>query len=327
MSNAPLISLVVPCYNEEDVFPLLREALLDTARRLEPRCRAEFVLVDDGSRDSTWKQIVDFACDDRRVRAVSFSRNFGHQAALTCGYDLAQGDAVVSMDADLQDPPETVLELVRKWEERDADIVYAVRSHREGEDAFKRWTAAAFYHLFQRLGVTGAPLNSGDFRLMSARAVAGLRNLREQHRYVRGMVGWLGFRTARVLYERKPRQAGVTKYPLRKMLAFAMDAIISFSSFPLRLSYFFACLAAIPVVLYLGYLVIRHVIFQVPLVPGWSSLILTVTLFGFLMLFCLGIMGEYIGRIYDQAKSRPLYLIREILQDGRAHSPNDPSKV
>jgi dolichol-phosphate mannosyltransferase len=318
----PLISLVVPCYNEAEVFPHLRAALVDLASRLEPRYRVEFVLVDDGSRDATWDLIVAFAAADPRVRAAALSRNFGHQTALTGGYDLARGDAVVSLDADLQDPPEVILQMIDEWQ-KGADVVFAIRSSREGETAFKRWTASVFYRLIRALGQTAAPANSGDFRLMSRRSVAALRQLREKHRYLRGLVGWIGFRTSRVEYDRKPRRAGVTKYPLRKMLAFALDAIVSSSALPLRLTYILAVVAALPFIGYLFYALVMHLFFGVELVTGWSSLILAVVTFGSLILFCLGLIGEYVGRIYEQSKDRPLYLVREVLdqvrEDGSAN--------
>lgn len=309
----PLISLVVPCYNEAEVFPHLREGLVDLAQRLESRYRVEFVLVDDGSQDTTWDQIVAFASADPRVRAAALSRNFGHQTALSGGYDLARGDAVVSLDADLQDPPEVVLQLVAEWE-KGADVVFAVRASREGDTPFKKWTARLFYRLIRSLGQTSTPADSGDFRLMSQRSVAALRRLREKHRYLRGLVGWIGFRTATVEYHRQPRRAGVTKYPFRRMLAFALDAIVSSSALPLRLTYVLAVTASLPFIAYLFVALVLHLFFDSPLVRGWSSLILAVVTFGSLILFCLGIIGEYVGRIYEQVKDRPLYLVREVLE-------------
>ncbi len=311
--NPKLISLVVPCYNEAEVFPLLREALVSLAAQLAPRYRVEFVLIDDGSRDNTWAQVLAFAAADPRVRGVTLSRNFGHQCALTCGYDLARGDAVVCLDADLQDPPEAVLAMVQQWE-KGADVVYGVRLSREGETVFKKATASLFYRLMQRIGDTPAPPNSGDFRLLSRRCLLALRQLREKHRYLRGLVGWVGFRTAQVEYHRKPRAAGVTKYPLWRMLGLALDAIVSSSALPLRLTYLLAVFAALPFIAYLFYAVVQHLFFGVALVPGWSSLVLAVVAFGSLILFSLGIFGEYLGRIYEQVKDRPLYLIREVSQ-------------
>ena len=311
--SKPLISLVVPCYNEAEVFPLLRKELVDLAETQKPGYRFEFIFIDDGSRDATWEQIMAFSAEDSRVRAIALSRNFGHQLALTCGYDLAQGDAVISLDADLQDPPETIPEMIAQWE-KGADIVYAVRTHRAGESRFKLWTAKWFYRLFHKMGKSDAPMDAGDFRLMSKRSVEAFRQLRERHRYIRGLVGWLGFRSATVAYERRSRPAGTTKYPLMRMAAFAMDGIVSLSSFPLRLSYLFAMFGSILVFGYLGWVVIKYLLWGELLVRGWTSTILVVTLFGSLTLFCLGIIGEYIGRIYEQSKNRPLYLIRDVIE-------------
>ena len=309
------ISIVIPCYNEEDVLPLLAAPLSSLADQLRQRYRVEVVLVDDGSVDKTWRLICDYARMDGRVRGMSLSRNFGHQAALTCGYDLATGDAVVCMDADLQDPPEVVREMVAKWE-GGADVVYAVRRSRTGESAFKLKTASLFYRLIRRMGATYVREDSGDFRLMSRRALDALNKLREQHRFIRGMVGWVGFRTAEVRYDRMARVAGVTKYPFRKMLRFAIDATVSFSSFPLRLAYLLSSALSLVFLGYLVYTLFLHFFFDRTLVPGWSSLIISITAFGAINLMCLGIIGEYIGRIFEQAKSRPLYLVGE-------HTRND----
>ncbi|MBI5248590.1 MAG: glycosyltransferase family 2 protein, partial [Desulfomonile tiedjei] len=307
----PLISIVVPCYNEEAVFPFLRQELVNLADSLKPRYRSEFVLIDDGSRDSTWDQMLTFASDDHRVAAISLSRNFGHQAALTCGYDLARGDAVVTLDADLQDSPEVVLDMVSEWE-KGADVVFAVRTQREGESAFKIWTARVFYRLLQFISQVKAPPDAGDFRLMSSRSVDALRKLRETHRYLRGMAGWLGFRTAIVKYRRKPRSLGTTKWPLLRMVRFAMDAIVSFSMLPLRLAYMMAGIVALLFSGYLLYALIRYIFYSEGFVTGWSSLIAAIIVLGVLNLLCLGIIGEYIGRIYEQSKDRPLYLVRQI---------------
>ncbi len=309
----PLISLVVPCYNEEDVFPYLKAALAGIADRLGAKFRVEMVLVDDGSKDATWQQICAFSQEDLRVRGVALSRNFGHQMALTCGYDLAEGDAVVSLDADLQDPPGVVLELVEKWQQG-YDVVYAVRKTRAGETRFKRWTAAIFYRIIRALGAAYVKPDTGDFRLMSRCSLDALRQMHEQHRFIRGMVGWVGFRTADVFYEREPRKAGQTKYPLRKILGFAVDAIVSFSTLPLRVSFLAALLLSVSILGYLGYAALKYVLFGVPLVPGWSSLILATVSLGTMNLICLGILGEYAGRIYEQVKQRPLYLVREVVR-------------
>lgn len=309
-SDKPLISIVIPCYNEEEVFPLLREEICAVARSLAPEYDTEIILIDDGSYDTTWAQIRAFAQNDNRVRGISLSRNFGHQLALTCGYDLARGDAIVSMDADLQDPPEVIFELVEQWR-NGADIVYAIRSKREGEKPFKLWTAKFFYGALRALGAHHVAPEAGDFRLLSKRALDALGKMREHHRFVRGMVGWMGFNTVEVHYERKSRAGGKTKYPLRRMLLLAMDAIVSFSSSPLRLSYLLAlCLSLV----FLGYLtrtLIACFFFEEVLVRGWPSLILSVVAFGSMNLLCLGLLGEYVGRIYEQSKQRPLYFIKE----------------
>jgi len=309
-NSKPLISLIIPCYNESLVFPPLREELSSLADTLTADYRVELVFVDDGSRDSTWEHIEEFAQSDPRVRGIALSRNFGHQMALTCGYDMAQGDAIVCMDADLQDPPEVVLEMVRKWREG-YDVVHAVRTEREGESRFKLWTAALFYRFLRLLGAVHVKADAGDFRLMSRRALHALGELREQHRFVRGMAGWIGFRSTEIFYRRKPRRAGETKYPLKKMLRFAVDAVVSFSSIPLRLSYIAALLLSLVICGYLASVTVNHFVFGSPLVPGWSSLIIAVASLGVMNLICLGLLGEYVGRIYEQVKRRPLYFIRE----------------
>jgi polyisoprenyl-phosphate glycosyltransferase len=302
------ISIVVPCYNEVAVFPYLQKELSALADRIVQDYDVEIILVDDGSCDATWEKICAFSAVDSRVRGVALSRNFGHQAALTCGYDLATGDAVVCLDADLQDPPEVVLEMLRRWREG-ADVVYGVRTSREGETAFKLWTAKLFYRLLRAMGAKYVREDAGDFRLLSRRSLDALQKMREEHRFIRGMVGWIGFRVAEVAYERKARVAGTTKYPFRKMLLFALNAIVSFSAFPLRLAYVMAFGLSAILMSYLVYTFYRHVFYHVDLVPGWTSLILSIMAFGAMNLFCLGIIGEYVGRIYEQSKQRPLYLI------------------
>lgn len=309
-----LISLVIPCYSEAEVFPHLRAELVRLADRLENEFSVEIILVDDGSKDSTWEQIAAFAAEDSRVRGIELSRNFGHQMALTCGCDHAQGDAVVSMDADLQDPPEVVLELVEKWK-AGYDVVYAVRRQRDGESRLKLQTAALFYRFIRWLGATYIKADAGDFRLMSRRSIDALQQMREQHRFIRGMVGWVGFRTAEVHYHRKSRRAGETKYPMRKMLHFAADAIVSFSSAPLRLSFAVALALFSVILLYLAVACIRNVFFGHPLVTGWTSLILAVVILSGINLVSIGILGEYVGRIYEQVKHRPLYLVQSVTRE------------
>src|SRR3972149_59210 len=304
-----LISLVVPCFNESAVFPHLKTALTSIADELSAKFRVEIVFVDDGSKDSTWTQICAFSEEDSRIRGVSLSRNFGHQLALTCGYHLAQGDAVVCMDADLQDPPEAIIQMAEKWQEG-YDIVYAVRAKREGETVFKLLTAKLFYRIMRFLGAHNVHVDTGDFRLMSRTALDALGKMREQHRFIRGMVGWLGFRVAEIEYERKARRAGVTKYPLKKMMRLAVDAIVSFSITPLRLSFLSAIILSAVILGYMFYAAAKHFIIGTSLVPGWTSLIIAVVALGAMNLISIGILGEYVGRIYEEVKKRPLYFIK-----------------
>lgn len=312
-SDAKLLSIVIPCYNEAEAFPQMRTALVALVDSLPADLRVEMIFVDDGSRDDTWKAISQFAQDDARVRGIALSRNFGHQFALTCGYDAARGDAVVCMDADLQDPPEVVHRMLEQWR-AGFDIVFAVRRKRAGESFFKKSTAAMFYRLIRAMGAADVRADSGDFRLMSRPAVDALNHMREQHRFIRGMVGWVGFRTSEVTYDRLARVAGETKYPLRKMLRLAADAIISFSSVPLRVAYWTGLGMMALSFAYLAYVLLQHLVFGVKLVEGWSSLLVAIVAFGTMNLICLGLIGEYLGRLYEQSKRRPLYLVREAIE-------------
>lgn len=306
--NKRLISLVVPCFNEEEV-------ILETHRRLKELASAqadyefEFVFVDDGSCDGTLQHLRDIAVADHRTLVVSFSRNFGHQLAVTAGIDEASGDAVVLIDADLQDPPEVVSEMLLKW--RDGyQVVYGVRSDRAGESRFKLWSAHLFYRFLNRLSDTPIPLDTGDFRLMDRSVVNVLRTLTERDRFIRGLVSWVGFRQVALPYRRSERFAGTTKYPLRKMIRFAGDGIISFSVRPLKIAMLAgvlcAGLACVGIVWALSVRLLGHA-----WVPGWTATIIAVLFLGGVQLFCTGILGEYIGRTYMQSKDRPLYIINE----------------
>jgi polyisoprenyl-phosphate glycosyltransferase len=310
MSSRPVVSLVIPCYNEEEVFPLLRERLEQLMATLTAAYEVEVLFIDDGSRDRTWVLIEEFAASRAEVKGLALSRNFGHQRALTCGYDACRGDVVVSMDADLQDPPDVVLEMLDQWR-GGADIVHAVRRTRDQDTYFKRTTAKAFYGFIRWAAGSYIEDNAGDFRLMSRRALDAFNQMRESHRYVRGMVGWMGFRVERVYFDRPARAAGTTKYPFLKMVRFAIDAIVSFSASPLRLAYLGAVMISALVLVYWAYVIWREVTGRGTIVPGWTSLLLTITLFGCSNLICLGIMGEYIGRIFDEAKHRPLYMLKD----------------
>lgn len=315
--RAGLLSVVVPCFNEEEV-------LAETNRRLiaaleQQPLKFEIIYVDDGSSDSTPVLLRDLASRDSRLRVVRFSRNFGHQMAITAGLEHSSGDAVAIIDADLQDPPEVMLEFVHKWMEG-YDVVYGSRAERDGETAFKLWSAKAFYRCIDRLSDTRIPLDTGDFRLMDRRVVDALLAMPERDRFVRGMVSWLGFSQSGVSYRRERRAAGITKFSLFKMLRFAMDGIFSFSIVPLRLATWTGFAASgIAVIGIIGALIER--IFGVPgLVKGWTSMVTAILFIGGVQLICMGIIGEYIGRIYGEAKRRPLYILRERIGFGSRES-------
>lgn len=300
-------SIVVPVYNEVESLPQLykrvRQVMTGT------RETWELVVVDDGSTDGSTDLILGLARKDRHVRPVIFARNFGHQIAITAGWDYARGDAIVIIDADLQDPPEAIPDLARKWKEG-YEVVYAVRSDRPGESWFKKFTASIFYRLICRITDVAIPVDSGDFRLMDRKVVNVLKQMRERHRFPRGMSAWVGFRQVGVSYKRSPRYAGVTKYPFRKMLRLALNAITSFSYFPLQVATFFGffsaglAILAIPVVIYLR-------MAGIPQFTGQATTLIAVLFLGGIQLISLGILGEYIGRLYDEAKGRPLYVVRE----------------
>jgi dolichol-phosphate mannosyltransferase len=303
----PTLSLVLPVFNEQEVIPELHRRLGDFLGKLG--LDAEVVFVDDGSKDRSLEMLRELATSEPRYKVLSLSRNFGHQTAITAGLDWARGQAVVVMDADLQDPPEVVLELVRAWREG-FDVVYGKRRSREGETFFKLLTAKAFYRVFSLLIPIEVPLDTGDFRLMSRRVVVALRSLRESHRFVRGMVSWLGFRQTAVLYDRPGRFAGVTKYPLRKMLRFALDGITSFSILPLRFSTYLGMLTSVASVGLAMWAVVAHFGLHAT-VPGWTAVVVILTLLASVQLLMIGILGEYVGRIYEQVKQRPLYVVGE----------------
>jgi polyisoprenyl-phosphate glycosyltransferase len=301
------VSLVLPVFNEEQVLPELLRRLSVLLAEQDAAGRWEVIFVNDGSSDGTRQQIERACQGERRFRLINLSRNFGHQIAITAGLDRAEGEAVVVMDADLQDPPELILEMLERYAEG-YDVVYAVRRRRHGEGWFKRASAALFYRLLKRVVGVDIPTDTGDFRLMSRRAVLALRGLREANRFVRGLVAWVGYRQTAVHYDRGARFAGDTHYPLRKMLRFASDGIVSFSTLPLRVATLLGILsgfAAMAVALWVFFVVITNV----HAVPGWATLMFAVSLASSAQLLMIGILGEYLGRIYDEVKRRPLYLV------------------
>lgn len=303
-----LLSIIVPLYNEEAVLPLLVSRLDALAGGLD--CDVEILLVDDGSRDRTLALAREVAARDPKYRVLSFSRNFGHQAAITAGLDFADGDAVVIMDADLQDPPEIIGKMIELYREG-YDVVSAQRESREGDTAYKRWTASAFYWLMRRTVDERIMPEVADFRLLSRGAVHAIRQFREQHRFMRGLIAWLGLREATVRFKRGPRAAGTTKYPTLKMAAFAWTAITSFSGLPLRLG----VLAGVGLtglgIVYFIYAAYRALVHAT--VPGWTSLVFLQIFFSGAILLSIGLMGEYLARVYDESKRRPLYVLRDMI--------------
>lgn len=317
-----LLSVVVPCANEEEGIRethqrlvTVLESLIDLNDSEGPTARTiavfEIIYVDDGSTDGTACVLRDLQSADSRVRVVRLSRNFGHQVAITAGMEHASGDAVVIIDADLQDPPEVISEFLKRWQEGH-DVVYGVRTDRVGETAFKLWTAKAFYRFINRLSDTRIPLDTGDFRLMDRAAVEALLSMPERDRFVRGMVSWLGFSQTAVPYARAARHAGTTKYPFFKMLRLATDGILSFSVTPLRLATWTGFAASGLAILGIFYALYAH-FFGAGLVRGWTSSMIAVLFIGGVQLICLGIIGEYVGRIYGESKRRPLYFVCERL--------------
>jgi dolichol-phosphate mannosyltransferase len=303
------LSIVVPCFNEEACIPELHRRLTGAARKAV-RADYEIVLVNDGSRDGSWPAIQKLAAADPHVVGVNLSRNHGHQLALTAGLDLCRGETILIIDADLQDPPELLSAMLEAMREQDADVVYGVRRSRSGETAFKRATAHGFYRLLSRATEIDIPLDTGDFRLMSRRALDALLAMPEQSRFIRGMVAWIGFKQVPLAYDREERFAGTTKYPLSKMLRFAFDALTGFSSAPLKLASHAGLLLSLGSLLLLTYIAYAFLAGQS--IQGWTSLMLVVVVLGAVQMFVLALMGEYIGRLYNEAKGRPLYIVQEV---------------
>ena len=300
-------SIVAPIFNELD-------NLSELHRRVQEVMEAtgetwELVLVDDGSNDGSTERILELAKQDKHVRPVIFARNFGHQVAVTAGWDYARGAAVVIIDADLQDPPEAIPELIAKWREG-YEVVYAVRAEREGETWFKKTTAALFYRIVHRITDVKIPVDTGDFRLMDRKVVDVLKTMRERHRFPRGMSAWVGFKQIGVPYKRAARYAGVTKYPFNKMLKLALNAITGFSYFPLQLATYFGFAAAGLAIIAIPVVIIMRLAGNGAFL-GQATTLIAVLFLGGVQLISLGVLGEYLGRIYDEVKGRPLYIVRE----------------
>ena len=305
------LSVVVPCYNEEEVISELYQRVTDVCRSLKEKY--ELILVNDGSNDRTWFLIYELANNDPNVVGITLTRNHGHQLALSAGLSICNGERIFILDSDLQDPPELLPEMMRLMDEG-ADVVYGKRTKRRGETWLKKSTAALFYRLLNFLTDIDIPIDTGDFRLISRRVLEVLNVMPEHHRFIRGMVSWTGFKHAAFNYERDERFAGETKYPLRKMIRFAFDAITSFSIRPLKLASTLGILFAV-----LGLMGLVYALFSWisgSTVPGWTSVIITSMILGSAQLLVLGIFGEYLGRLYIETKRRPLYIIDRIVSQG-----------
>jgi glycosyltransferase involved in cell wall biosynthesis len=306
-----LISVIIPCYNEAAVLPETHRRLTEVAERCQRAGTFEFIFVDDGSRDETSRVLYELVRTDPRVRGLRLSRNFGQQIATTAGLENAAGDAVVIIDADLQDPPELIETMIARWQEG-YHVAYAKRTERTGETAFKLWSAKIFYRLVQGISPAAIPSDTGDFRLMDRQVVNALLRMPERDRFLRGMVSWIGFRQIAVPYKREARYAGTTGYSLVKMVGFAVDAIVSFSFAPLRLAVwtgFFVLGLALLGIIYA--VILRFFADPSQWVRGWASIFVAVLFMGGVQLISLGIIGEYVGRIYGEVKQRPLYFVRE----------------
>lgn len=303
------LSVVVPCYNEE-------AGVHELHRRVSAVCRAcvdesyELILVNDGSSDATWSRMGEISGGDKQVVAINLSRNHGHQLALSAGLQMSRAERIFVIDADLQDPPELLPQMMMRMDQG-CDVVFGQRIKREGETMFKKVSAYAFYRLLDRMVDIDIPTDTGDFRLMSRRSVDLLNSMPEHHRFIRGMVSWIGLRQEALPYERAPRFAGETKYPLSKMIRFAIDAITGFSVRPLRLASYFGICFGIATLLMLSYVVIHY--FLGRSVEGWTSLAVIILALGSVQLFVAGVMGEYLGRLYIESKQRPLFIIQEVL--------------
>jgi dolichol-phosphate mannosyltransferase len=307
MKNELQYTVIIPVYNEELVITECHkqlQAVMDTTGE-----SYELLFVNDGSKDKSVSILKELMKKDPHVKLIDFTRNFGHQIAISAGMDFAAGKAVIVIDADLQDPPKVILEMIKKWKEG-YDVVYGKRAKREGETVFKKLTAALFYRFLKRMTNVAIPVDVGDFRLIDQKVCEAMRRIHERNRFIRGLISWLGFKQTDVEYVREKRFAGKTKYPLSKMIRFALDAITGFSYKPLKLATFFGSLASLAGFVYLCY-VIYQALFTKETIHGWASSVSLILIFNGIVLLILGIIGEYIGRIYDESKNRPLYVIND----------------
>jgi dolichol-phosphate mannosyltransferase len=309
MPNNSAYSIVVPVFNEEEV-------LMESYKRLKKVMDGifqpyEIIFVNDGSRDNTGAILRRICSIDKKAKFIEFSRNFGHQPAITAGMDYAGGEAIIVIDADLQDPPEVIPQMIEKWMEG-FDVVYGVRAERQGESFFKKVTAAFFYRFFRKMTDVDIPVDVGDFRLIDRKVCDALKLVNERNRFIRGIISWLGFNQTGVEFTREKRFAGETKYPIKKMIKFSFDAIVSFSYKPLRLASYGGIILSFFSFIYLITVLFQKLFTSSATVPGWASTLAVSLFFNGIVLMMLGIIGEYLGRIYDEAKGRPLYVVREL---------------
>lgn len=309
-----ILSVVVPCFNEQD-------GIYELSRRVTETCKKavdesyELILVNDGSTDETWERMCEISKGDSHVISINLSRNYGHQIALSAGLRFCRGGRIFIIDADLQDPPELLSKMMLRMDEG-CDVVYGQRNKREGETAFKKASAFVFYRILNWFVDINIPKDTGDFRLISSRAVDVLNSMPEHHRFIRGMVSWIGMRQEPIFYDREPRFAGKTKYPLSKMIGFAVDAISGFSIQPLRFASWFGVFTGVLTLGLLCFVIFEYLLGNT--IEGWTSLALIILSLGSVQLFVLGVMGEYLGRIYIESKGRPLYVIQEVLNSNNS---------
>ncbi len=305
--NTIELSIVVPLYNEEENIDYLLERLIAVLERLQTTY--EIVCINDGSRDKTLKYLIDHHQNNPTIKVINLSRNFGKEIALTAGIDYATGAAIIPIDADLQDPPELIAELVEKWREG-YDVVYATRRSRQGETWLKRVTAGAFYQTIGKMSRVPIPSNTGDFRLLDRRVVEAIKKLPERTRFMKGLFAWVGYKQTSVMFDREPRFQGTTTWNYWKLWNFALDGIISFSFLPLKVWSYVGVSISLISLLYASFLIVRTLIFGID-VPGYASLMVAILFLGGIQLITLGILGEYLGRVYEEVKGRPLYFVRE----------------
>jgi dolichol-phosphate mannosyltransferase len=313
MDKNYVYSIVIPVLNEEKVLNELYQRLTKVMTDIGESY--EIIFINDGSTDNSLKIMKQLQTHDKRIKIIDFSRNFGHQIAITAGIDFTSGDAVITIDADLQDPPEVIPDLIKKWKEG-YEVIYGIREKRKGENFFKKISTLIFYRLINKMTMINMPPDSGDFRLIDKKVVNNLKNIRENNRYVRGLTYWIGFKQIGVPYERDKRFAGKSKYPIKKLFKLAYDAIFSFSNFPLKIATYFGFIVSFLSFLYLIYALIIK-LFTNSVIHGWTSLMISILFLGGVQLICLGIIGEYIARINDEVKKRPLYIIKEIIDEDK----------